>query len=268
MDELLRFLLEYGYLVIFGSAFAEQIGLPLPAVPVLVGMGALSRSGEFSFATVVMTALLASLAADLIWYHLGRRYGRAVVRVICRISLEPDFCVRRTEDVFARRGLWTLLLAKFVPGLNAAAVPLAGMVKARLVRFLAFDTAGLLLWASAYTSLGYIFSHQIERLVAYLSRVGTSMLGLAGGALFVYIGFKYVHRQRFLKSLAVTRITPEELKAKLDSKQNVIVLDLRNQLDRSTDPVRIPGAFHVLPEHVDLDRANISRGPEIVVYCT
>src|SRR5437870_5298141 len=104
MSDLLRFLLKYGYIVIFGAAFAEQIGLPLPAVPLLVGMGALSRSGEFSLAVVVFVAVMASLTADLIWYQLGRLHGRSVLRLICRISLEPDYCVRRTEDAIERRG--------------------------------------------------------------------------------------------------------------------------------------------------------------------
>src|SRR5262245_49903273 len=144
MSDLLQFLLKYGYIVIFGAAFAEQIGLPLPAVPLMVGMGALSRSGEFSVVVVIFIAVVASLAADLIWYQLGRHHGRAVLQLICRISLEPDYCVRRTEDAFERRGLWILLVAKFLPGFNAAAVPLAGMMKSSLVRFLSFDIAGLI----------------------------------------------------------------------------------------------------------------------------
>src|SRR5438067_10359083 len=135
MSDLLQFLLKYGYIVIFGAAFAEQIGLPLPAVPLLVGMGALSRSGDFSFAMVVLAAVIASLVADLIWYELGLLHGRSVLRLICRMSLEPDYCVRRTEDAYERLGLWILLPAKFIPGFNAAAVPLAGMMKTPLFRF-------------------------------------------------------------------------------------------------------------------------------------
>src|SRR5215831_12328887 len=109
MSDLLQFLLKYGYIVIFAAAFAEQIGLPLPAVPLIVGMGALSRSGEFSFVVIIFTAVIGSLAADFIWYELGRLHGRSVLRLICRISLEPDYCVRRTEDAFERRGLCVLL---------------------------------------------------------------------------------------------------------------------------------------------------------------
>ena len=182
MDELLAFLLRYGYWLTLGAVFLEQMGLPLPAVPILIGMGALARSEDFSLAAIILLALAGGVAADLIWYHLGGLYGRSVLRVICRISLEPDHCVRRTEDAFVRRGIWALPLAKFVPGLNAAAVPLAGMMKTGLVRFLVFDTSGLLLWTGAYATLGYVFSNEIGRLVAYLSRLGNSLLFVVYGS--------------------------------------------------------------------------------------
>jgi membrane protein DedA with SNARE-associated domain/rhodanese-related sulfurtransferase len=267
MNELLKFLLDYGYWLTLGSVFLEQMGLPLPAVPVLLGMGALSRSGKVSFLAVIAIALTGSLSADLIWYYLGRRYGRAVLRIICRISLEPDFCVRRTEDAFLKRGMWTIPLAKFVPGLNAAAVPLAGMIETGLVRFLAFDTAGALVWSGAYATLGYVFSNQLERLIVYLSQFGNSVLFLAAIAFAVYIGYKYGQRRRFLKTLAIDRITPEELKSIMDSNEDVVVLDLRNQLDVNMDRFRIPGAFHALPEILGL-HGDVPHDQEVVLYCT
>jgi membrane protein DedA with SNARE-associated domain len=268
MPDLLRFLLTYGYIVIFGAAFAEQIGLPLPAVPLLVGMGALCRSGEFSFALVIVIALIGSLAGDLIWYELGRHHGRSVLQLICRISLEPDYCVRRTEDSFERRGLWVLLLAKFVPGFNAAAVPLAGMMKTSLFRFLAFDVAGLIVWTSTYTLLGYVFSRQLERIVDYLSTLGISLVIVVVAGLAGYVGYKFGQRRKFLKTLSVRRITPEDLKDKMDANEKILILDMRNRLDRNTDPVRIPGAFHVLPEHVQFEPEDLGVNQEIVVYCT
>ena len=164
MPDLLQFLLKYGYVVVFGAAFLEQIGFPLPAGTILIGMGALSRSGEFAFAAVVAVAVIAGLTADLIWYELGRIHGRSILRLICRISLEPDYCVRRTEDTFERLGLWALLPAKFIPGFNAATVPLAGMIKIPLLRFLAFDIPAITLWSTGYTLLGYVFSQEIARI--------------------------------------------------------------------------------------------------------
>jgi membrane protein DedA with SNARE-associated domain len=266
MNESLAFLFRYGYWLILGSVFLEALGLPLPAVPLLIAIGALSRSGEVSFVFVILISLVASGAADLIWYQLGRRFGRWVLALICSISLEPAYCVRRTEDVYVKCGVWTLLFAKFVPGLNAAAVPLAGMMKTPLPRFLLFDSLGLILWAGAYAGTGYIFSNGIERLLRYLSNVGYSFLALmlviAGG----YVAYKYRQRKWFLKSIDVERVTPEELKSKLESKEKLVILDLRNQLDIMSDRFRIPGAFHVLPEM--LGQADLPRHHEVVLYCT
>jgi membrane protein DedA with SNARE-associated domain/rhodanese-related sulfurtransferase len=267
MNDTLRFLVEHGYGVTLGAVFLEQMGLPMPAGPVLMGMGALSRSGNVSITAVLLVALIGALSADLIWYYLGRHFGRSVLQMICRISLEPDYCVRRTEDAFVRRGLWTIPFAKFLPGLNAAAVPLAGMIKTGFLRFLAFDTAGLVVWAGFYATLGYVFGNQLEHLVAYLSPFGNSVLLFAVIVLIAYVGYKYIQRVRFLRTLAIDRITPEELRARMDLKEKVIVLDLRNQLDVNLDRYRIPGAFHVLPELLG-ERGDVPRDQEIVLYCT
>jgi membrane protein DedA with SNARE-associated domain/rhodanese-related sulfurtransferase len=268
MPNLLQFLLKYGYIVVFGAAFVEQIGLPIPAATLLIGMGALASSGDFAFGMVVAAAAIAALGADLIWFELGQVHGRSVLRLLCRISLEPDYCVRKTEDTFERLGLWALLPAKFIPGFNAATVPLAGMIKTPLLRFLAVDIPAVALWATAYTSLGYVFSHQIERIITYLSRLGTSVLILAAVAVIVYFAYKLDQRRKFLKTLAVSRITPEELKSKMDANEKLLIFDIRNRLDRNTDPVRIPGAFHILPEHIDFQPEDIARYNEIVLYCT
>src|SRR5262245_51101201 len=268
MSELLQFLLKYGYIVVFGGAFAEQIGLPLPAATLLIGMGALARSGNFSVPAVIATAAIASLLADLIWYVLGRYHGRFVLRLICRIALEPDYCVRRTEDAFERLGLWAVVPAKFIPGFNAATIPLAGMMKTPLHRFLTFDIPGVTLWSSAYAMIGYAFSHEIERSILYLSRLGTSLFLLVAVVIAGYVVYKIEQRRRFFKTLAGARITPEELKAKMDANEKILIFDLRNRLDCNTDPVRIPGAFHVLPEHVEFEPEDIALGQEIALYCT
>jgi membrane protein DedA with SNARE-associated domain len=104
MDDTIRVLLQYGYLVLFAFVLAEQVGLPIPAVPVLLGVGALAGAGRMSVALALGVALVASLTPDIVWYELGRRRGARVLRLLCRISLEPDSCVRRAEDSFAKHG--------------------------------------------------------------------------------------------------------------------------------------------------------------------
>src|SRR5438552_18599461 len=111
MDGVIDVLVRHGYAVVVGWVFAEQIGLPLPAVPVLLAAGALAGSGRLSLGLVLAGGALASLVSDTIWYWVGRMRGGRVLGWLCRISLEPDSCVRRTERTFATHGLRSLLVA-------------------------------------------------------------------------------------------------------------------------------------------------------------
>ena len=154
MNDLLPLIVQYGYVILFAFVSAEQVGLPIPAVPVLLGVGALAGTGQMSVALALGVALVASLPADVVWYELGRRRGGRVLGWLCRISLEPDSCVRRTETVFARRGAGALLIAKFFPGLSTLALPLGGIVGIARHRFLVLDAAGALVWAGAWLALG------------------------------------------------------------------------------------------------------------------
>ncbi len=268
MEQALQFLHRHGYAVLFAAVFAEQAGLPIPAIPILLAVGALAGAGEFSFAAAVLVAVLAALLADSLWYQFGRRRGHSVLNLLCRISLEPDSCVRRTEDVFARHGARALLFAKFAPGLSTAAPPLAGMFGMRLSRFLAWDGAGTLLWVGAFSGAGYIFSAQLERIATWALRLGAWLLVLLGSALAGYIAFKYVQRQRFLRQLRIARISPEELMRKLEAGEDVVVVDLRHSLEFEADNVKVRGALHLLPEEIDLRHQEIPRDRDVVLYCT
>src|SRR5437879_7529576 len=157
MNELLQFVVRHGYTLVFAWVFIEQAGLPVPSAPLLLAAGALSGAHGMNLSLAITFAVLASVASDSIWYELGRRKGVRVLRLLCRISLEPDSCVRQTEDVFARHGARSLLVAKFVPGLNTVAPPLAGIFRMRLSRFMVFNGVGTVLWAGAFVALGYSF---------------------------------------------------------------------------------------------------------------
>src|ERR1035437_6484314 len=116
VHEATRWLLQHGYLLLLLAVAAEQLGVPLPAAPLLLAMGALAGYGQFSFITALALSSLAALAADLIWFRLGRLRGESILGVLCRISLEPDSCVRLTHQAFDRYGPSSLLFCKFVPG--------------------------------------------------------------------------------------------------------------------------------------------------------
>jgi rhodanese-related sulfurtransferase len=137
-----------------------------------------------------------------------------------------------------------------------------------MLRFLVFDFVGVTLWSGTYTLLGYIFSREVERVIMYFSAMGASLLILVIAALAAYVGYKVRQRRKFLKSVSARRITPEELKAKMDAKENILIFDMRNYLDRNMDPVRIPGAFHVLPQHIEFQSEDLAADQEIIVYCT
>lgn len=268
MSETLQFLLRHGYAVLFAWVFAEQLGLPIPAIPALLAIGALAGVDRFSFAMALTVAVIAALLSDTIWYQLGRHRGHSVLNLLCRISLEPDSCVRRTEDIYARHGPRALLFAKFLPGLSTVAPPLAGMFRMSLGRFLLCDGAGALLWAGAFIGTGFIFSAQLERVAALALRLGTGLLLLLLGLFAAYIFWKYVQRQKFLRQLRIARIAPAELKRMLDASEDIVVVDLRHSLEFEGDSVKLPGALHILPEEIEERHQEIPRDRDVVLYCT
>src|SRR5438132_662271 len=142
MTDPAQFLGRHAYAVLFGATLASEAGVPIPAELGIVAAGALAARGEVSAALALALVLAAAALGNGAWFAFGRRRGRAVLQLMCRISLEPDSCVRRTEDVFERHGARSLLVAKFVPGLGTAAPALAGVFGMRAARFFAFDLAG------------------------------------------------------------------------------------------------------------------------------
>jgi len=268
VEAVLLFILRHGYAVLFAAVFAEQIGLPLPALPILLGIGSLSAQGRMSYQKAMLIGAVASLLADLTWYTLGRLKGNSVLRFLCRLSLEPDTCVRRTEQVFGRHGAWVLLYAKFVPALNTVAPPLAGAIRLPIPLFLASDGLGAILWVGAFSGLGYIFSSELDRAVWMAGRLGTGALLLLAGFLAVYIFSKAYQRRAALRKPQVARITPDELKEKLDRGLPVALVDLRHGIELDTECVRLPGALHVPPEDIEARHGEIPRNGEVVLYCT
>jgi membrane protein DedA with SNARE-associated domain len=268
MSETLQFLLRHGYSVLFLWVFAEQIGLPLPAIPLLLAAGALAGAGRMSLGLVLFLTILAAVIGDVLWYELGRRKGIKVLQLLCRISLEPDSCVRRTEGVFEKHGARSLVLAKFFPGLNTVAPPLAGIFRMKPLRFLAFDIAGAALWAGMFAGLGYAFSGEIERLTARAERLGGWLGVLLLAALAAWILWKFFARQRFLRELRISRISAAELKEKLDSGEPIVVVDLRHSLDFEAEPETIPGAFRIDAQELQAHDDLIPRDRDVVLYCT
>lgn len=266
MDASAGFLVTHGYWLLFGLVLGEQLGLPLVGAPVLLAAGALAATGHLAALPVLALPILACLIGDTVWYGLGRRRGGSVLGFLCRVALEPDSCVRRTEDTFARRGPAVLLVAKFVPGLNTVAAPLAGITGLSLPRFLAWDAAGAALWVGAYGGVGYLFGRELERVGQWLARLGTGAAVVLAAALGLYIAWKWVQRYRFIRSLRVARITPEDLRRRLLTGESVLIVDLRSEVHQ--DGLRLPGALRLRPDELDHRHPEIARDREIVLYCS
>jgi membrane protein DedA with SNARE-associated domain len=268
LNESVQFLIQHGYILLFAWVLIEQMGLPVPAVPLLIAAGALAGSGKINLAVAMGSAIIAVLLADVFWYYLGRYRGGRVLKLLCRISLEPDSCVRRTEDVFGRHGAHSLLIAKFVPGLNTAAPTLAGIFRMPLPRFVVFDGLGAFFWVSTFIALGYGFSDQLEWVAAYFLRWGSWLLMVLLGGLAAYILWKYFQRQRFLYRLRTARISPKELLEKINAGEQVMIVDLRQPLDIETVPYVIPGALRMAMEELGERHHEIPRDREVILYCS
>jgi membrane protein DedA with SNARE-associated domain len=268
MTEVLQFLIRHGYAILFSVIFVEQAGLPVASVPVLLGVGALSADGYFSFGAALLLALLACLPADVVWYELGRRRGYKVLRLLCRISLEPDSCVDRSTSVFSRYGMGTIIVAKFIPGMGAVVTPMAGLMRMSPARFLLLDGAGAALWASVYLTLGVIFRRELERIAALVSRTGVSLAVVVICAIGGYLGWKWLGRRRYLRKLEMARISPEELRRRIDGGEQITILDLRHASEIDADNAKVPGAIRFSPEELAAKHQEIPRDRDIVLYCT
>ncbi|MGO8699246.1 MAG: DedA family protein/thiosulfate sulfurtransferase GlpE [Limisphaerales bacterium] len=268
MNKSVEFLIHHGAAVLFSTVFIEQLGIPLPAVPWLFAAGALIGTGKMNWLVAVGSSLAGSLLADVIWFYLGRHYGNRVLGLLCRISLEPDSCVRRTQNVFARYGIEGVVAAKFIPGLSTLAPPLAGNSGFSLARFLFFDGIGSLLYVGCLLLVGVLFSHQLEAIIAALAGLGTGALAVVGGMIALYIGYKYFQRHRLLRELRMARITVDELHQKLEAGENLIILDLRSQAALDEDPSLIHGALHLNMDEVENHLQEIPHDRDIILYCS
>jgi membrane protein DedA with SNARE-associated domain/rhodanese-related sulfurtransferase len=273
VNVIVHLLVKHGYSVLFVSVFARQMWLPVPAMLFLIAAGALAASGRMTLAVALGLAITACLLADMVWYEAGRRWGDQILHFIYGLALNPDAASSRSKETFVRHGARTLMLAKFVVGLDAATPPLAGLSGTSLTHFIAFDAIGAALWSSVYVGLGYILGKDLDRAAAYAARLGALGVLVVFAALAMYASRKLVRWHRFVREFRMARITPEELKKKLDAGEQVMILDLHSRRQGLHGHQGIPGAVcidpHRLGRHDNPEkRTPIPRDREVVLYCT
>ncbi len=268
LEEIFLFVGAHGYAVIVLWVLLDQIGVPIPAIPILIVAGAMAGAEELDFTAVMLAAVAGCLPSDIIWFTAGRRRGGVVLKTLCKVSLEPDSCVRSTQNTFEKYGPRSLVVAKLIPGYQTLSPALAGMSGMSLGRFLAFDIPGAFVWSAVFVVPGYLLKDQLGRALDLVSRFGGGLAQAAAVAIAAYIGWKYWNRRRFLRSLRISRIQPEELKREIDEGDDVAIIDLRDSISQVFQPVMLRGARVMTVEELEARHAEIPRDRDVVLYCT
>ena len=267
MQEILNFVIEHGYLLIFGWVALDQAGLPLPAAPLLLAAGVLIGIGQMSVIPVFLSVLIATLPIDLFWYWLGRLRGVRVLHLLCILSLEPDYCVRNTESIFHKLGPISLIVGKFVPGLQTLAPPMSGLTGISITTFLIYNTIGTMLWTGIMVGMGYFFHEEMEVIFVKMTELGTTAGILVGAIVALYFMSKIINRQRFLRSLRMRKLTPHEVNERLQRGDDLHVIDLRHDYDVKALPILLPNALRVPMEAIERHKGSIPKDSDILLCC-
>lgn len=270
MATLLHLLENYGVLIVFAIVLIEQIGLPIPAYPILIVAGALAVDGDMHWYAVWAVALLACMISDFTWFRAGKYFGKRILKLLCRISLSPDYCVSQTEDNFNRWGPKALIVSKFIPGFNTIAAPMSGAMGTGTGKFLAFSSMGGLLWSGSGIAIGAYFHASVENVLDILGTMGSTALMVLLTLLGLFLLFKYVERKRFRVALQMDRVGIDELLAMMeqgrDQGREPVLVDARSVTAQSLEAA-VPGAvFFNGGEPVVLQGYDKDR--DIVVYCS
>lgn len=271
MEALIALMVDHAVAVVFVATFAARVGLPVPAAPVLVVAGGIAAIAEpLLLFAMVGAALVANVLGDAVWFYTGRVYGYHFMRLLCKISISPDSCVRRSESLITRWGGLSLVAAKFVPGVSVVAPPMAGALGMSSWRFLAFETLAALLWAGVFLALGWLFREQIQAVLDALANAG----GVATAALVVVVAAmlarRWWRRRAFLRTTRMPRATIGELATLMTREPAPIVIDVRGEAGIQVDPRRIPGALPIPLKALQQRRAELpfeSGEREIILYC-
>jgi membrane protein DedA with SNARE-associated domain/rhodanese-related sulfurtransferase len=251
----------------------EMLGLPIPSVPVLLTAGTVAATHRISGPVALLAVLAACIIGDTFWFYLGRRYGHAVLKLLCRFSFEANTCVVKTERYFERRGAVTLLFAKFVPGLSTVAAPIAGQTGMPYLRFFLYDIAGSVVWALAYLLAGFFFGDIAKRSAPFFAVLGHFAVAIFFVMVFGLMFSRFWKQRVFLKGVRQSRLEPAELLKMIEMAEtegNIppFIVDLRHPLDYLPDPRVLPGAVRVSPTELTSHHAHLPRDRDLILYCT
>ncbi len=269
----LVFFVQYAYGILFLWVLVEQLGIPIPSIPVLLTAGTLSATHRIHASYALLVVLTACMIADSFWYFLGRRYGNRILQLLCRLSLEASTCVAKTEGYFTRRGPVTLLFAKFVPGLSTVAAPIAGQSGMPYGRFFLYDLAGSIIWAEVYLLAGRFFGDVAKKSAPFFHLLGHFAFAIFVLMVLGFMAYRVFKQRKFLMQVKAMRLEPQELKELMDKAEaagNIapFIVDLRHPLDYLPDPRVLPGAVRISPNEISLHNERIPRDRDVILYCT
>ena len=267
MNDLVALLASQGAAVVFVATLAARLGAPVPAVPFLIVAGGLSVGGQVSFAAAVLAAVLGNILGDGVWFLAGRRWGYRVMRLLCRISLSADSCVRRSEAILGRWGGLSLIAAKFVPGVSVVAPPMAGALGMSNTRFLSYETAAALIWTLGFLLLGRIFHSAINDVLTVLSNIGLTAAVFCAAMLALFLMWRYYMRRMALRADDIEHVDVDVLREALAGSNGPTLIDVRGAAARALDDRAIPGAVGIELKRLPKDLGALADGRELVVFC-
>ncbi len=269
MTDFAALVARHGHLAVFAIVLMEAIGLPVPAAIALVAAGAAVAKHVLPVHTVVAAALGAMLFGDSLLYFLGRFTGWQLLGLLCRLSANPESCILRSADSFYRRGKTTLLVAKFIPGVNTMAPPLAGSMNMAYTDFIRYDVAGASLYVLTYGLVGFVFSNFLGLITRGFMTVGHGVEWILLAAVVVYIAYRAWLFWKNRVYRVVPRVQAEELANKLGSEaQNILIVDVRSHGYYDADTYRIKGSVRLEPNRLATDVVDLPKDKQIYLYCT
>jgi membrane protein DedA with SNARE-associated domain len=270
MNDVLAILARNGYSLTFGVLLAEAMGLPFPASIALVGAGAAVASHALSGSGVLLTAILALMIGDTVQFWLGRYTGWALLGFLCRLSMNPETCILRSAESFYKRGKTTLVVAKFIPGVNTMAAPLAGSMKMRFSQFLQLDLAGSLLYSTTYLLIGYLSRDFLAAILKGMHAAGRAMEIVVILAFLVYAVYRATQFHKYRKYNVVPRVQAQELAARLAAGEanKVLIADVRSHGYYDVGAERIFGSIRLEPNNLDEEIKSLTKDKDIYLYCT
>jgi membrane protein DedA with SNARE-associated domain/rhodanese-related sulfurtransferase len=267
VEFLLAGLSQHGYSILFAIVFMEAIGLPVPAALALLIAGGASARGSLYLSLTTASALAAMMLGDTMMFVLGRYTGWWLLALLCRLSLNPESCILRSADSFYRRGRTVLVFAKFVPGINTMAPPLAGSMNMRLGQFLGLDFAGAILYAGAYLAVGFVFSDALGAITKNYEAFSRVVSWVLIAAVAGYLGFKAWTWTKSRGLRLVPFVSPAEAARGLSS-DAAVIYDVRSHGYYDRKATRVQGSKRLDPNALNQLKDEIPSEKQIYLYCT